>query len=164
MWFLYYVNSKICVYTITISHEEIVSSWDGKRNSSALSFLAKFKFVQTSDVLLIMTCLLPGLLLIFSHSFESFCTLCCRKHRKLLMIKERSVIIASLVISTVPGNSVESLQQSLFVLRKQSAVTTWHNWQKRRRTCALCGQLNKYSTLLALSCRIPYPQNISSYF
>ena len=158
MWFLYYVNSKICVNTIT------VSPCDKKRNSSALSFLAKFKFVRSSDVLLIITYLLLGLLLILSYSFESFCNWSCHKHRKLLEIKERSVIIVSLVISTAPDNSVESLQQSLFVLRKQSTVITWHNWQKRRRTCTLCGQLNKYSTLLTLSCRIPYPQNISSYF
>ena len=44
---IHHVHSKICVYMI--SHEEIVSSWEGNRNrnSSALSFLSKL--VQLSS-------------------------------------------------------------------------------------------------------------------
>lgn len=179
VWFLYCVNSKICVYTITRSQEEIVSSWERNRNSSALSFSAKFKQLSLNLIrLLEFWCFINNNLLVTRASvnrpssvtyvknslvsFQSFCTSSRRKHRRVLNVKGRSVIIISCVISTVSDNSVESVTTVLvrplssFTLRKQSIVITWRNRRGRGAACTNCGQLNEYSTLPTLPYRLPY--------
>jgi len=160
VWFLYsihYVNSKICV--CTISHEEIVSPWDRNRISLALSF-----WVTVTRCVTYVK---------YQVSFETFCTLshCLANCIEILSFEEywrlKNVPLLSVLVLflTVPDNFRRTGYNSTCLCwKKQCYKAIWRNGRERRGACTHCGQLNEYPTLPTPSLSPPPPKKKKFFY